>query len=149
MIQIILLLVGLVGIGGPDSWASTTTGSTPRDIELTSGSIDSGNGAVGLSVTNPLYTDPPLIVAQRQSSRPPGESRSGRISSRPAGNLPESKRDSGRTIDPVESPTQLETESTSHQRPEESMATPKREGDPVEGGRKSQPATKRRGGVVK
>ena len=86
--------------------------------------------------------------AQRESSTPPRESHSGRASSSPAGKIPESKRESGRTLDLSEHPSNLETESTSHQSPEESRVTPKKEGDPLEGERKSQPPFKRRGGVV-
>jgi hypothetical protein len=100
-----------------------------------------------------LATEPSFksqrFVVQRESSKPPGESRSGRASSSAAGSIPESKRDSGRTLDPSERSSHHEMEGTSHQRPEESMVTPQKEGDPLEGGRKSQPATKRRGGVVK
>ena len=149
MIRTMLISTVLVGIGGFGVWPSTAGISTPSEIEVCSGLIETESAKLRVELASEHSFHSHRYFVQRESSKPPGEGRSGRASSSPAGNIPESKRDSGRTLDPSERPSHQEIEGTSHQRPEESMVPPQKEGDPLEGGRKSQPATKRRGGVVK
>jgi len=149
MRRTIMISTVLVGIGGITGWPSMATVSTPSETEVFTGSRETGNAALELELaTEPSFKSHRFFV-QRKSSRPPGESHSGRASSSQAGSVAESGRDSGRALDPSERPSHEDVGSTSHQRPEESVVNPKKGGDPLEGGRKSQPATKRRGGIVK
>jgi hypothetical protein len=149
MIRTILISTVLVGVGGLSVWPSIATVSTPSETEVYTRLIEVERAGLEIELANEPSFHSHRFIVQRKSSSPQGESHTGRASSSPAGKVPESGRDSGRKLDPTESLSPLENDRTSHQRPEESKVTPKREGDPLEGGKKSQPATKRRGGVVK
>ena len=149
MIKIVMIATAMMGIVFFSVGPTMATLSIPSESEVCKGSIETGYGALEWELANQAVFKSQQFFVQRKSSKPPGESHSGRASSSKAGSVPESGRESGRTLDLSEHPSTLETESTSHQRHEESMVTPKKEGDPLEGGRKSQPATKRRGGIVK
>ena len=149
MIKIVMNATAMTGIVFFSVGPTMATVSTPSLIEQPAGSIEKLSATLAIEQVSKHSFQSHQYFVQRPSSKPPGESRSGRVSSNPAGNIPESKRDSGRTMDPTENLSHPEVDSTSHQRPEESMVTPQKEGDPLEGVRKSQPATKRRGGVVK
>ncbi len=149
MIKTVLTATAMMGIVFISVGPTLATLTTPSWIKQPLGTIEELSATLAIEQVGELSIYSHRYFVQRPSSKPPGESRSGRVSSSPAGNVPESKRDSGRTLDPTEDLSHPEIDSTSHQRPEESMVPPPKEGDPLEGGRKSQPATKRRGGVVK
>jgi len=149
MARTIIIATLIVGIGGLGVGPSMAGFSAPSQIEQAFGSIETRNAALGLDLANEHSFGFHRFLVKRKSSKPPGESHSGRVSSSPSGSIPESKRDSGRALDPSERPSHHEIGSATQQRPEETMVTPKRGGDPLEGGRQSHPAGKKRGGVVK
>lgn len=147
--MIIISTTLILGIGGFGVWPSIAGFFAPIQIEQAFDSRETRTAALGLDLANEHSFVFHRLFVQRKSSRPAGESHSGRPSSSQAGSVAESGRDSGRPLDPSERPSHHDIGSTSHQRPEESGVTPKRGGDPLEGRRQSQPATQRRGGIVK
>ena len=140
-----ILMAGLAGFSvGP----SIATETPLLETAVLPESGDTGKMVSLLELANHPSTDTHRLLVQRKSSRPPGESRSGRASSNPAGIVPESGRESGRNLDPSEPPSPHEYDNTSEQKPSEPTVTPQKDGDSLEGGRKSQTPFKRRGGVV-
>lgn len=139
----------MAGAGAFTVWPSMATVSTPSRITQPLGSIEKLKTKLEIDRANEPFLASPRFFVQRSSSNPPGESHTGRASSSPAGTVPESGRDSGRPLDPSEHLYQENIGSPSPYRHEEEIVTPKKSEDPVEGGRQSQPATKRRGGIVK
>ena len=149
MIKVVMMATVMAGIAASMVGPSLATVPTLPETDVFTAFRDTGNMARLCELANKSPIETHRLFVRRKSSSPPGESHSGRISSSPAGQAPESGRDSGRTLDPSErTPENEATESTSNQSPKESMVTPKKGGDPLEGGRKSQPPFKRRGGVV-
>jgi hypothetical protein len=146
---IIISTTLILGIGGLGVWPSMAGFSAPSQIQQAFGSIETRNAVLGLDLANELNPGFYRFLVQRKSSRPPGESHSGRASTSPAGSVPESGRESGRSLDPSERPSHHEIGGAAQQKSEEVIVIPDRDGDPMAGGRKSHSATRRRGGVVK
>lgn len=149
MTRWMMILSMIMVIGGVGVLPSKASFSNPPLIKQPLASIDTPNARRGIVLADKDCVQSHQYLAQRKSSSPPGESPTGRTSSSPPSGVTESGRDSGRPLDPSQLPSHHEVDSTSHERPKESEVTPQKKVDPLEGERKSQPATRKRGGVVR
>jgi hypothetical protein len=88
-----------------------------------------------------------LYFVQRESTKPPSGSHSGRASSSPAGSVPESKRDSGRHSDLAQGDSAGNLIKDALKATRQSQRTLKRKHDPTTGGGRSPAGFDRRGGA--
>lgn len=149
MMRWMIILPIIMVIGGFGVLPTNASFLTPPMIQRPLSSIDTPNATRGIVLADKDDLQSHRYLAQRKSSSPPGESHTGRASSSQPGGVTESGRDSGRPLDPSQLPSHHEVDSTSNERPKESVVTPQKRVDPLEGERKSQPATRKRGGVVR
>ena len=148
MLKTVMIATGIVGVAAFSVWPSLATLSTHSWANPAEETRAMRVLVPGIGQANDHTFDSHRYIVQRESSKPPGESRSGRASSRRAGTVPESKRESGIGLDPSQHPTHPEMKSNLPQKPDEPTMAPQKDGDSLEGERKSQTPFKRRGGVV-
>lgn len=149
MLSNMMIVAIIVGTGALGVLPSKAGFFAPSLTEHSLESIEISMATRGIASADEHSLQFPRYLVRRKSSKPPSESHTSRASSSPAGEVAESGRDSGRPLDLSERPSYPGIDNPSHQGPEETMVTPQKSGDPFEGKRKSQPATRKRGGVVK
>lgn len=147
MLPLIILPMLMVAIGVPGASPSLAGLAAPHQFKHNTCSVWTRNGICQFDREGPPIFDSYRFLVQRESSRPPTESRTGRASGGPPSEITDMKRDSTQPSDILEDRSKQSIVNETEKGLPNSVLAPKKSHDPTEGGGETPSSFSRRGGV--